>query len=50
MHGPNDPPLLTLTSVVSGPNHGHVLDRDTAALAGPGLARVATAGRELRPA
>ena len=37
MRRPNDPPLLILTSLVSGPKHGHALARDIAAFAGVNL-------------
>jgi DNA-binding PadR family transcriptional regulator len=31
---PNDPPILILTSLASGPKHGYALQRDIAAFAG----------------
>jgi DNA-binding PadR family transcriptional regulator len=31
---PNDPPLLILTSLVSGPKHGHALAKDIGGFAG----------------
>lgn len=31
---PNDPPILILTSLVSGPKHGHALSKDIADFAG----------------
>ena len=31
---PNDPPVLILTSLVSGPKHGHALSKDIADFAG----------------
>jgi DNA-binding PadR family transcriptional regulator len=31
---PNDPPVLILTSLASGPKHGHALAKDIAAFAG----------------
>ena len=31
---PNDPPLLILTSLASGPKHGHALAKDIAGFAG----------------
>lgn len=34
LHRPNDPPLLILTSLASGPKHGHALAKDITAFAG----------------
>src|ERR1700727_3541438 len=34
---PNDPPILILTSLASGPKHGHALAKDIEAFAGVAL-------------